>query len=424
MTRPDTSVGAISAASEEMNAIYIDFAADADALFNSAKRMARVSGWKYSTQKILCDLLPEIFRVQEMLKSGPLKQGEWHSFKLCERGHLRLVKALSAGDMLIQHTLVDAVLVPVLRRYLIHDNGASLEGKGIAFTRRRFEEHLHWHYRRYGTEGYVLKMDFRKYFDNIDHQKLLAAMAEKIPDARFLYLIEEILKANRPDVSYDPRTIAEIMQEPYSSLDGDAVDGALKDGSKLLPKSLGIGSPLSQIAGIFYPTRIDTYCKVVRGVHCYDAYMDDRIVVHPSKDFLIDLLAGVKDQAASMGLFIHPHKTQISRLARGVRFLNTRYRLTETGRVIRGIPRDVVVRERRKLKHLAKLVIDGKLDRAAFVQQYESWRGDKARYNAHGIIAGMDKLYKELLGVIDNGRKQRGNDGGHDGPPEERAKGV
>lgn len=391
-----------------MGNIYIDFASDADALFHSAKRMARVSGWKYSTQKILCDLLPEIFRVQDMLRQGEFHQGEWHSFKLCERGHLRLVKALSAGDMLVQHTLVDSVLVPVLRRYLIHDNGASLKGKGISFTRRRFEEHLRWHYRRYGTEGYVLKMDFRKYFDNIDHAKLLDALAKKIPDERFLYLIEEILKTNRPDVSYDPRPIDEIMQEPYSSLDGDAMDGARKDGSKLLPKSLGIGSPLSQIAGIFYPTRIDTYCKVVRGVHCYDAYMDDRIAIHPDKNFLIDLLNGVKEQAKMQGLFLHPDKTQISKISRGIRFLNTRYRLTDTGKIIRGIPRDVVVRERRKLKHLTNLVIDGKLTRTAFSQQYESWRGDKTRYHAHGILSGMDKLYKELLGVIDHGKDKTG----------------
>lgn len=399
------------------DSIYVDFAAHADALLASAKRMEKTSGWKYSTQKMLMNILPTIYEAEDALRAGTYQSENGTTFTLCERGHRRVVQAPSARDMLIQHTIVDAVLVPVLRRYLIHDNGASLKGKGISFTRRRFEEHLRWHYRRHGTDGYVLKIDFRKYFDNIDHKRLLAAFAERIPDARLLQVIEHILTHNRVDVSWSGKTAKEWVSIPYSSLDAASVPEKQKTGRVLLDRSLGIGSPLSQIAGIFFPTRIDNYVKTVLGVHCYDAYMDDRIVIHPSKDFLVDLLGGIDEQARVLGLFLHPKKTQISKLSRGVRFLNTRYKLTETGRIVRGIPRDVVVRERRKLKHLARLVEQGKLTRAAFVQQYKSWRGDKKRYDAHGILVRMDDLYHELLGGMEHGRRT-GNDGSS---PEEGA---
>jgi len=385
--------------------MFIDFATNADALLNSAKRMDRVSGWKYSTQKVLSNILPEIYRAEDDLRNGTYKQGIGTTFNLCERGHLRVVRALSARDMLIQHTLVDAVLVPILKRYMIHDNGASLKGKGISFTRRRFEEHLRWHYRRYGTDGYVLKMDFRKYFDNIDHEKFIAALAEKIPDEKIIKAIQVIVDANSVDVSYDDRSIEEWKNVPYDSLVASKVPNNLKTGEKILHRSMGIGSPLSQIAGIFFPTRIDTYCKTVMRIHCYDAYMDDRIAIHPSKEYLVEVLDGVKDHAVKLGLFMHPKKTQIVKLSRGVRFLNTRYTLTETGKIIRGIPRDVVVRERRKMKHLAEFVIRGELTMKAFEDQYKSWRGDKRRYDAHGIIQSTDKLFRELKEGICNGRK-------------------
>lgn len=165
----------------------------------------------------------------------------------------------------------------------------------------------------------------------------------------------------------------------------------------MLKRSMGIGSVVSQIAGIYLPTPIDTWCKTVRGVHCYDAYMDDRIIIHPSKEFLHALLEEIKVIAKDIGVFIHGKKTQIVKLSHGFTFLKTKYILTDTGRIIRRIPRDVVVRERRKLKKLARFVAAGEMSPKAFTEQYRSWRGDKRKYNAYRTLRNMDLLYKELI---------------------------
>ena len=162
-------------------------------------------------------------------------------------------------------------------------------------------------------------------------------------------------------------------------------------------KSMGIGSPVSQIAGIFLPTPIDTWCKTVRGIHCYDAYMDDRIIIHRDKEFLHTLLEEIKAVAKTIGVYVHEKKTQIIKLSHGFTFLKTKYHLTPTGKIIRSIPRDVVVRQRRKLKKLILFVQEGSLTIQAFVNQYKSWRGDKVRYSAHHTLINMDKLYKELI---------------------------
>ena len=386
---------------------YIDFVSDYNALIAAYKRVHRVSGWKCSAQKAGINLLKEVQALSEEIESTSYRPGEGVTFQMCERGNLRLVRALNVRDTIAQQALCQSLLIPVLERYLIYDNGASLKGKGISFTRRRFEEHLRWHYRRYGTDGYALKIDFRKYFDNIEHEKLLKMILTKIPDARLKIVLQHILESNRQDVSHDQRNIDEIMQEPFNSLEHEKIPNEKLTGQKFLPKSLGIGSPLSQIAGIFFPTRIDTYCKTVRQLHCYDAYMDDRIILHPDKEYLKRLRGDIEHIAGEMGLFVHPKKTQIIKISHGITFLKTKYLLTDTGRIVRRIPHDTVTTERRKMKALARLVAAREMDYAACTRQYLSWRGDKEWYNAHRTVRNMDNLYRRLKAWLKQQKKQQ-----------------
>ncbi len=332
--------------------------------------------------------------MQKELREGTYKQSKGSEFKLCEQGHLRLVKALNIRDTAMQHSLVNNCLQPALVPHMIHDNGASLKGKGISFTRRRFEQHLRWHYQRYGREGYVLKIDFRKYFDNLDHDVIRREFGAYVKGSRELWILDKILEANEVDVSY---AADGYRNRPFNNLEHEMVDKALLTGETMLKRSMGIGSVVSQIAGIYLPTRIDTWCKTVRQVHCYDVYMDDRIIIHPDKEFLRELLEEIKVIAKDLGVFIHERKTQIIKLSHDFTFLKTKYQLTETGKIIRRIPRDVVVRERRKLKKLAGFVERGEMTPQAFSEQYESWRGDKRKYNARRTLINMDILYKELI---------------------------
>lgn len=384
-------VAPISAASIKIIIMQFD---NANNLLQGFIKAEKVSKWKYRTQRHRINLLRETYNMQQELRGKSYRQGKGSEFKLCEQGHLRLVKALNIRDTAMQHSFVNTCLHPALVPHMIHDNGASLKGKGISFTRRRFEQHLRWHYQRYGREGYVLKIDFRKYFDNLDHAKIRQAFARHVKDPLALWTLDQILAANEIDVSYADDGFA---SRPFSSLDHEKVDKDLLTGKKMLKRSMGIGSVVSQIAGIYLPTPIDTWCKTVRGVHCYDAYMDDRIIIHPSKEFLHALLEEIKVIAKDIGVFIHGKKTQIVKLSHGFTFLKTKYILTDTGRIIRRIPRDVVVRERRKLKKLARFVAAGEMSPKAFTEQYRSWRGDKRKYNAYRTLRNMDLLYKELI---------------------------
>ncbi len=366
----------------------------ADNLIKGYRRVVASSGWKDATQKFGLNLMREIFILQDELRNGTYKQSAGARFVLNEQGKLRLIKALSVRDAVMQHSLCDNVLIPELSRYMIHDNGASLKGKGISFTRRRFEQHLRWHYRRYGREGYILKLDFRKYFDNIHHDVLMKAIEEKISDKTIINTIRIILEANEHDVEYVPGINPDDVL--FNSLEYYNPKREPYKETMHIRKSIAIGAPLAQIAGIYLPTRIDTWCKHVKRVHCYDAYMDDRIIIHPSKEFLIELLGEIEIICRELGIIINRKKTQIIKISKGFTFLKTRYILTKSGKIIRKIPKDVVVRQRRKMKKLAAMVADGTITFADFENQYKGWRGDKKRYHARRTLTNMDKLFKEL----------------------------
>ena len=373
----------------------------ADNLIKGYQRTVKSSGWKEATQKFGLNLMREIFLLQDELRNGTYKQSAGARFVLNEQGKRRLIKALSVRDAVMQHSLCDNVLTPELSRYMIHDNGASLKGKGISFTRRRFEQHLRWHYRRYGKEGYILKLDFRKYFDNIRHDVLLKAIGEKISDKVVLETIRTVLKANEHDVECVPGI--EPNDILFNSLEHYNPAREPYKRTMHIHKSIAIGAPLAQIAGIYLPTKIDTWCKYVRQVHCYDAYMDDRIIIHPDKEFLKELFDEIESICRELGIIINRKKTQIIKISKGFTFLKTRYILTENGKIIRKIPRDVVVRQRRKMKKLAAMAADGTISLADFENQYKGWRGDKNRYHARRTLINMDKLFKELK---ENGKRK------------------
>ena len=365
---------------------------NADQLIKAYGRLRKASGWKASTQRFEINLLSEAANLLHDVRTGEYKPGKGKSFILNEQGRLRLIRALEPRDMILEHALCDNILNPTLQPYIIHDNGASMVGKGISFTRRRFEQHLHKFYRQYGRDGYILKIDFRKFFDNIRHDVLLKEFAEHIPQET-IELLKLILQNNAVDVTgfEDKYTMDNI----YNALEHYTAGGKL-EGKTILHKSLAIGAPISQIAGIYLPHRIDSWCKTVKGCKFYHAYMDDRIIIHHDKQFLRQILADIMQIAETVGIHINSRKTQIIKLTRPFVFLKTRYFLTDTGKLIKKIPKDVVKRQQRKMRKMARLAAEGQITLKEFQTQYKSWRGDKKRYHAYRTLRRLDSEERKL----------------------------
>ena len=248
------------------------------------------------------------------------------------------------------------------------------------------------------NEGYVLLIDFSKFFDNIVHDGLIKEMRKKIGDKETMSFIEKLIDTFRVDVSYmTDEEYANCMKTLYNALEHAQIDKAKLTGEKYMRKSVGIGSQISQISGVYYPTRIDNYCKIVKGMKYYGRYMDDIYIIHEDKEYLKGLLNDIQGICDELGLFINPKKTQIVKLSHGFTFLKIKYNLTETGKVQERISKDSVTRMRRKLKKFRKLMDAGEMSFDDVRCAYASWKGGVSHYDSYNVVKSMDKLFDELF---------------------------
>lgn len=378
----------------------LDTAFSIEGLWESDKQSRKNITFKYEVQKYELNKLREIHNFREKYANGTFKFTPKKAFRLTERGHARYIQPVAYPDRVAVHSFCQNILVEELRKYLIHDNCASLKGMGIDQQLRRFETFLHKYYRKNKTnEGYVLHVDFRKYFDNLRHEKILEFISEKIPDKESIDFLRVILKRFEVDVSFlTDEQYKQCMDWVFDSLKYQQMNRS-KTGRKMMRKSVGIGNEVSQIIGVFFPYRIDNYIKIVKGVKYYGRYMDDLIVVHRDKQMLLELLNDIRKIASEMGIFVSETKTYIQKLTKPVRFLKTYFVLTDTGKVVKWKHKSTFIRERRKLKKLDKKMRNGELVYQDIERQYRSWRGTVTRkgYKNHRQVCRMDKLYNELF---------------------------
>lgn len=288
--------------------------------------------------------------------------------------------------------------MPAIEPYLISDNAASRVGMGITYTRKRIIEHLRSYYNRHGADGYILLTDFSKYYDNIDHDTVLAMIQGKIPDDA-LALLTKILKASEVDLSYlPPEEFTALQRGKYNALDYMSSDPERQTGRQILRRSMNIGDQTSQVIGIYYPTRIDNYVKTVRSMKYYGRYMDDLYVIAPTKEELWSILTGIKEQASALGIFINEKKTRVQPLRKPFRYLQIQYALTPSGRIVQKINPKRLASMRRKLRKLRGRLDAGLTTFDAIDDMYRSWIGGYKKYMSKLQKENLEKLYNSLYG--------------------------
>jgi len=382
-----------------MESNKINEISNANTLIEAFDKAKQGSSWKASVQKYDINLLSNVAKTQDAIRSGTYKQKPFYEFTLSERGKIRPIKSQHVSDRVVQRSVCDNVLTPALTKYLIYDNGASIKDRGISASRKRIEVHLHRYYRQHKTNaGYILQIDFKKFFDNIQHDKVKAAFAERIKDPDLIEFVSKLIDEFKVDVSYmTDEEYAKAMDEVFDSLAYRRLQRDKADGSKMLNKSAGIGEQISQNIGTYFPTPIDNYCKIVKGLKYYARYMDDIYIIHPDKQYLQQILTEIEQIAKSLGLIINYKKTQISKLSTGFTYLKIKYRLTSSGHIVKRLSRSAITRERRRLKKYRRMLDAGSITYPEIKNAYESWRGNADQFDSRRSVHNLDQLYDQLF---------------------------
>lgn len=372
---------------------------DGNVLYESFLKAKQGSDWKPQVQRFEMNLLFELSELQQEHETGNHVFLPSTEFTLHERGKVRRITGEQIHDRVAKHALCDEILTPAVRKYLIYDNSASIKGRGIDFSRNRLLHHLRRYYTLHGSnDGYILLIDFSKYYDNIRHDRLMEQFEKYIHDERSLNFLRKVIDRSKVDVSYmNDEEYERCMEKVFNSLAYQDVDKSLLTGEKFMYKHLNIGDQVAQIAGIIYPIPIDNYVKIVKGVKFYGRYMDDSYAIHESKEFLQELLQGIIAIATELGITVNIRKTRICKLSSLWRFLQVQYSLTETGRVIQKINPKRLTCMRRKMKKLVHILTEKEFD-----DWYGSWFRNHYRIMSKQQRENMDRLYNNLKKEVYN----------------------
>lgn len=339
-----------------------------DALANGCKESQKGVTWKASVQRYTMNMLRNTIGLHKDLVAGKDVSQGFIEFELCERGKMRHIKSVHFKERVVQRSLCDNALVPVLKNSLIYDNGASIKDKGIHFALNRVKEHLHRYYREngYSNQGYVLMVDFSKYFDSIQHQPVFDKLERAFTDQRIVDLCKSFIR-------------------PFGE------------------KSMGIGSQISQIVAVSYPDSIDHFIKQELGIKYYARYMDDSYLIHSDKAYLQHCRDILIEKYAELGITVNRKKTQIIKLPHGFTFLKARYILTDTGKVLMKPCKASLTRMRRKLKKFKALLDEHKMTLDDIRLSYMCWRGYISHTDCYHSVQNMDRLFNDLFQTTKQG---------------------
>ena len=329
-----------------------------EALWESMVKCKRGVIWKDSAANFVLNGIPEIAKLSGELEDGTYHERPHKYFKIMYPKE-RDIMSISFRDRVYQRSLNDVAIYPMMSKGFIYDNAACQKGKGSDFARKRLKCHMERYYRKHGTEGYILKIDVRKYYDSMDHEVVKKLFRKRLPE-----------------------NVSEMAETILDSFPGD--------------KGFNPGSQIIQIAGISLLDELDHYIKERLRAKHYMRYMDDMIQIGESREQLREWLDIIRERLGRIGLETHPEKTRITTLRQGVMWLGYRYRLTATGKVVMTAGPDRLKAARRKYYRLAQKCKRGGIKREKVDESYQCWRECAGKGDGWGMLRNMDQYYQSL----------------------------
>lgn len=341
--------------------------------------------WKRSVQAYYFNCLIRIMETYKTIQNRHLpspKTGK--EIIIYERGKKRIIVPIHISDRITQKVLCDYALVPILSQKLIYDNGASLKGKGVAFSRKRMESHLRKAIKKYGSDFYILKFDFKKFFDSVPHSICLKILKKYIKDEEIVKITMEIIK--QPFI-----VKAKRIKDPKERA------SELSKLEKNEGRGMCLGSQVSQIMALIIVNEMDHYIKDKAHFKEYIRYMDDGIVMAKTKEELQKLFSKMKEIVGELGLAFNYKKTHIIKSGKGFIFLKIKYCITKSGKIIKRLTRKGITRMRKKLKKYRERVNKGLMTLENAYDSIQSWLAHSRNASSYITVKNMKQLYNKLF---------------------------
>ena len=330
---------------------------DFENLYRAYRKAKSGKGYKNSSARFEIQALNGIHKLKQQLETKEYKVEKYNSFYIYEPKQ-RLIEASAFKDKIVQHSLCDNVLLPELSKVFIRNNFAGQKGKGTFFGLNTLKDDMQSFYNNYGMDGYILKADVTKFFYTIDHIILKQIIRKHFTDDDLLWLCDLIIDSTNE-------------------------------------KGLPLGNQTSQVFALLYLNSLDHYITETLNIKYYGRYMDDFYLIHHDKEYLKYCLQEINKIIDSLKLSLNG-KTQIMPFKQGIKFLGF-HTYIKNGQIVCKIRNENKRNAQRKYRKMARLVVEGKLNRKKFDECYQSWKAHADFGDCEKLVENLDKQINEIL---------------------------
>lgn len=289
-------------------------------------------------------------------------------------------------DRVVHRWIYDNI-APWWDRHFINDSYSCRVEKGTLYGIMRLDKFIKKCSKNYTKKTYVIKMDIQGYFMSIPrellYRRVIEGLNRQFEGENFswrYYVLENAIR----EIIFDDPTDGAIRKERPGDRD-DLPDSKTLYGK---PKGVGIviGNLTSQLFSNILLDALDKFVVYELGYKYYGRYVDDFFIVVDEENLgkAKKDIEKIRDFLREMGLTLHPRKTKIQSIDKGVDFL---------GVVI--YPRRIVIGKRLK-KNIGEALFRLR-ERGEIVETVQVYLGLIEHYNGARTVRKMMRRYGYLV---------------------------
>lgn len=303
--------------------------------------------------KFEVDLESNIVNIMNSLINGNYNLGKYRVFIVYEPKE-RIIKCLPYIDRIVQQWYIYEFIKPYIIPRLISTTCACIDQRGTHYAVSKTQEYMRKMRQEYHNY-YIIKLDIKKYFYNIDKDILCGIMTKYIKDKKLLWLTKIFI---------------------YDSSD------------KL---GIPIGNYTSQYFANIYLDKLDKYIKQDLRIKYYVRYMDDMVILVRNKEECMVIMNNIKDYILrNLNLELN-EKSRYYPNKLGVNFCG--YIIYEDYKLMRKNSKKKI---KNRIKLWRKLNKKNKLDKKRLLLSYKSWIGHAKHADSYRYRNKINKLIKDI----------------------------
>lgn len=313
-------------------------------LESALRRVVKGHGGVREVMAFASRALAELASLREELLSGTWSPGRYGQFRVTDPKP-RTISCAPVRDRVAHHALCD-VIAPLLEQSFTEDCYACRVGMGTHRAAARARDLVR-------RNAWFCKLDIRRYFDSVPHDRLLALLLPRFREAGVRRMIER------------------IVRHPVPGLPAG--------------RGLPIGNLTSQWFANFYLSGLDHFAKEELRAPAYIRYMDDMVVFAAGKPRIWRLHDGVCGWIErERGLEVKCERTVVAPVTEGLPFLGLRI-------FPRGwrFQRRRLLRTRRKFRAREREFLAGEIDAEQVRNCASAANGGVRCYGFTGILQSI-----------------------------------